>query len=62
MAYTQKGYDAGEGTGTSKSGLPSGFYKSFENAAPTNKDGKKLNMGQTKAASTKSGTFTPVYT
>jgi len=45
-----------------KDELPKGFYDSYESADKKNVDGKTLNMQQTKAASTKSGSFTPIYT
>ena len=41
--------------------LPEGFEKALKNADKTNADGLSLNMQQTKIASIKSGTFTPVY-
>jgi len=42
--------------------LPKGFYDSYKTAAQENADGKTINMGATKTASTKSGKFTPIYT
>jgi hypothetical protein len=41
--------------------LPEGFYDSYKAADQKNVDGKTINMQQTKAASIKSGKFTPVY-
>ena len=41
--------------------LPEGFYDSYKAADQKNVDGKTINMQQTKAASVKSGKFTPVY-
>jgi len=58
MAFKMKGYSAFD----KNDELPKGFYDSYKNAAQENIDGKTLDMGATKAASTKSGKFTPIYT
>ena len=58
MAFKMKGYSAFD----KEYELPKGFYESYKNAAQKNTDGKSLDMGATKVASTKSGKFTPVYT
>jgi len=41
--------------------LPKGFYESYKNTPQKDEAGRTLNMQQTKAASTKSGKFTAVY-
>ena len=58
MAFKMKGYSAFD----KNDELPKGFYDSYESTNKKNVDGKTLNMGATKTASTKSGTFTPIYT
>ena len=57
MAFKMKGYSAFD----KNEELPKGFYDSYKSAAQKNVEGKKLNMQQTKTASTKSGKFTPIY-
>ena len=61
MAFKMTGFSGFKENEDKNDELPKGFYDSYKAAEQKNVDGKTINMQQTKAASIKSGTFTPVY-
>ena len=61
MAFKMTGFSGFKENEDKNDGLPKGFYDSYKTAEQKNVDGKTINMQQTKAASIKSGKFTPVY-